>query len=351
MKLGKASATASAPGKIILFGEHGVNRHQPALATAVGLRVFCQATVRADDNYTFSSGDRQGAENRARLLAFKADIDAVCAAGEYDELSAKTARDFFAPVRYVLAHILERTNGPGFDITWRSHLPIGSGLGSGAAAAASMVLATATLAGWTPGPAEIARLAWHGDRIAHGGVASGLDSGACSYGGLVRYTLADGPQQLPLRKPLSLVIGDTRVRAKTSEVNTSVRLWLQEHPARMHLFAEMGLLVGYALEVLNAGDHIRLGHLMNLNELLLEKLGVSSPELDRLVEAALMNGALGAKLSGSGGGGIMIALTESGQQDAVASAIEGAKGRSIITEAGAPGVRLEDERSWMSLLE
>jgi galactokinase len=121
--------------------------------------------MRADDNYTFSSYDCQGAENRSQLLAFKADIDAICAAGEYDELSAKTARDFFAPVRYVLAHIVERTNVPGFDIAWRSQLPIGSGLGSGAAAAASMAL------GWLRqrlpvGPRDRLRLlTWRGKGI------------------------------------------------------------------------------------------------------------------------------------------------------------------------------------------
>jgi mevalonate kinase len=344
--MARTSAFASAPGKIILFGEHGVNRHQPALATAVDLRVFCQATVRPDGRYTFRSGKLRADEDREHLLVLKADIDALRAAGAHDALRARTDGDFFAPARYVLAHIVERTSGSGLDIVWRSQLPIGSGLGSGAAAAAAMVMATARLAGWTPGLAEIADLAWQGDAIAHGGVASGLDSGACAFGGLIRYTLADGSQPLPSRGPLPLVIGDTQVRANTSEVNTRVRLWLREQPARMHVFAEMGLLVRHAARALESDDLIELGHLMNLNELLLEKLGVSCPEIDRLVDAALGAGALGAKLSGSGGGGIIIALADHGQQDAVAAAIDAAGGRSIVADAGTPGVRIEDEASW-----
>jgi mevalonate kinase len=93
-------------------------------------------------------------------------------------------------------------------------------------------------------------------------------------------------------------------------------------------------------------DLVTLGHLMNLNQLLLEKLGVSCPEIERLVEAALGAGALGAKLSGSGGGGIIIALTEPGQQEAVAAAIEAAGGGSAIAATAAPGVRLEPEETW-----
>jgi mevalonate kinase len=142
------------------------------------------------------------------------------------------------------------------------------------------------------------------------------------------------------------VIGDTLVQANTAEVNTHVRTWLTAHPARRHLFAEMGLLVQHALAALAADDLTAVGHLMNLNQLLLEKLGVSCPEIERLVEAALSVGALGAKLSGSGGGGIIIALTEPGRQSAVAEAIETAGGRSLVTVAGAPGVRVEPEEIW-----
>jgi len=80
---------------------------------------------------------------------------------------------------------------------------------------------------------------------------------------------------------------------------------------------------------------------MNLHQLIQEKLGTSRPEIDNLIEASIGAGALGAKISGSGGGGIIIALTERGHQAEVAKAIERAGGRSIITEAGAEGTRVE----------
>lgn len=332
----------SAPGKVILFGEHGVNRQQPALATAVDLRLYCRVTPQEDDRYTFRSGDRRETISRVDLLAFKRKIDRLRQAEALDEIRA-CAQEFFAPARYVLAHIVERVGGPAMEIEWQSNLPMGSGLGSGAAASSALALAAFQATGYNAAPQEIAFLAWQGDVIAHGGVASGLDSGACTLGGLTRYTLINGPELLPYQIGLPLVIGDTLVQANTAEINTRVRRWLAAHPARKHLFAEMGLLVQHGLAALAANDLATLGHLLNLNQLLLEKLGVSCPEIERLVEAALEAGALGAKLSGSGGGGIIIALAEPERQAAVAEAIEAAGGRSFRVTAGVPGVRVEED--------
>jgi mevalonate kinase len=88
-----------------------------------------------------------------------------------------------------------------------------------------------------------------------------------------------------------------------------------------------------------------LGRLMNVNQSLLESLGVSCPEIDRLVDAALEAGALGAKLSGSGGGGIVIALAEPGRLADVAAAMDAAGGRSMVVGTAVEGVRLETEAS------
>lgn len=340
----------SAPAKVILFGEHSVNRQQAALATAVDLRLFCRATLRTDENYSFHAGAQHESFSRESLLAFKAEIDNLRATEALDQIRTRARQDFFAPTRYVLAHVADRASGPGLDIEWRSALPVGSGLGSGAAASSALALAALQAAGRHPTPTEIAFLAWQGDVIAHGGVASGLDSGASALGGLICYTLAEGPKSLPYPISLPLVIGHTLVQANTAEVNTRVRLWLAAHPARMHLFLEMGWLGQQALVALEAGDLATVGHLMNLNQLLLEKLGVSCPEIEQLVEAALGAGALGAKLSGSGGGGIIIALAEPERQAAVAAAIDSAGGRSLVATAGAPGARLESEVAWLNLI-
>jgi mevalonate kinase len=330
----------SAPAKVIFFGEHGVNRQQPELATAVDLRLTCHVTPHADDQYHLRAGDRRESYSRADLLAYKTAIDELRLTQNYDAIRER-ARAFFAPTRYVLAQVIARYGGPGLSIEWRSTLPVGSGLGSGAAASAALALAVGHAASATLTPTEVAFLAWQGDVIAHGGVASGLDSGASALGGLTLYTLADGPLPLPYDLPLPLVIGYSGVQANTAEINTRVRHWLAAHPERMHLFAEIGLLVRQAQVALATHDRATLGHLFNLNQLILEKIGVSCPELEHLIEAALAAGALGAKLSGSGGGGIMIALVEPEQQEAVATAIEAAGGRAYALNAGAPGVRLE----------
>lgn len=334
------TVVTSAPAKIILFGEHGVNRQQPALATAVDLRTQCTAARRADDGYALLSGAQREEGDRARLAAFKAQVDRLRGERALDAIR-EIARDFFAPSRYVLAHVVERLGRAGVDISWRSELPIGSGLGSGAAANTSMVLAACTLAGEPPRPEEIVQMAWQGDVIAHGGVASSLDSSTSTYGGLVRYTTAAGAEVLPFHAQPPIVIGDTLVQHNTASLNTHVRRWLEERPARLHLFRDMGWVVAQATTALRENDHATLGRLMCIHQLFQEKLGTSIPQAEALIDASLEAGALGAKISGSGGGGIIIALAEPAQQAAVAAAIDGAGGRGYIVTTGAEGARVE----------
>jgi mevalonate kinase len=102
----------------------------------------------------------------------------------------------------------------------------------------------------------------------------------------------------------------------------------------------MGFIIGEVLNALDRSDWVTLGRLMNIHQLLQEKMGTSCPESDRLIEAAIAGGALGAKISGSGCGGIVIALAELGEEDKVAKAMESSGGKSYVTRSGAAGVHL-----------
>lgn len=330
---------ASAPAKVILFGEHAVNRGQPAVATAVDLRASCTVARRSDALFVLHSDAQVGRFARDELVALRRTVDEARQRGDADTVQRLAQAAFYAPACYVLALFLEQHGLPGLDVAWRSEIPLGSGLGSGAAASSALLLALCGAAGISVPAEERARLAWQGDVVAHGGVASGLDSAATTFGGVVRYTEAAGPSPLPIATPPSIVIGDTGVRANTAAVNGRVRAWLAANPEGMRLFTGMGAVAEQALVALGDGDLEAVGALMDENQAFLDRLGVSCPEIDRLVAAARAAGALGAKLSGSGGGGIIIALATPETQRAVARAIEAAGGRALVTRAAVPGAQ------------
>ncbi len=225
VEVGKATVS-SAPAKIILFGEHGVNRQQPALATAVDLRTYCRVSRRNDGCYCLQSGSHQEQGELTQVHAYMQLIDDLRAAQALDQIREQ-ARDFFAPARYVLGYLLAQLPSQaattGFDIEWRSTLPIGSGLGSGAAASTSMVQAICASVGEAITLESIVQAAWQGDIIAHGGVASSLDSSTATYGGLLRYTVAAGAEVLPFATSMAIVVGDTLVQHNTATLNTHVR--------------------------------------------------------------------------------------------------------------------------------
>ncbi|MBP7962754.1 MAG: hypothetical protein KBG20_16665 [Caldilineaceae bacterium] len=340
------SLVTSSPAKIILCGDHGVNRTQPALSTAISLRTTCRVSTRDDADFTFRAGDRFEACSRQQLFAFKTHVDALRRADQLDEIR-EIARDFFAPTRYVLSFIVEQIDSPGLDIEWRSSIPISSGLGSGAAAATSMALAVFKLAGGDPDPADLIQAAWQGDIIAHGGVASALDSSTCVHGGLIRYAVRAGAQPLAQTAALPLVVGQSFVADRsTAKINTIVRHFLEAEPARMHLFTDMGWLVAQIQANMTTGDLPALGTLFNLHELIQERIGSSAPENVQQIEAAIGAGAFGAKISGAGGGGIIIAIAEPQTQPAVIAAIEAVGGRAFAVNTGAPGTRVESAEVW-----
>lgn len=344
-------AVASSPGKVILFGEHGVHRQQPNITTTVNLHTFCKVSRRADDGYSFRSGARHEQGSRDDLAQFKRHVDGLRESKALDDIAALIRRDFYAPGRYVMSHLVSRFDGPGLDVEWHSHLPVGSGLGSGAAASSSMVLASGAALNHAITPDDVIFLAWQGDAIAHGGYGSSLDSSTCVLGGYIIYSLEDKGKRLPFDVTLPIVIGDTLVEHRTNEVNTHIRKWLAENPTRLHVFRDMGYLRQPFLEALEQADFEALGHIMNLHQLLQVKMGTSIPESDRLIEAAIGAGAYGAKISGSGGGGIIIAVSAPDKQADIAVAINAAGGRAYVVQAGIQGARLEAPDAWDSAIQ
>jgi mevalonate kinase len=137
------------------------------------------------------------------------------------------------------------------------------------------------------------------------------------------------------------MVAHSGVPAATSEVNSRVRLWLAEKPnSRIQYFQTIGALSRAALPLLEKGDWDELGRLMSLNQLVLEKIGVSCREIDGLIEAALRSGAFGAKISGSGGGGIIIVLAPTARKDTIMQALQAEGAAVMVPELGVPGAQL-----------
>lgn len=340
--------TASAPAKAILLGEHSVNRGQSALAVSIGLRVRCRVELAAD-TFEFASGARAETARRADLLQLANTVDGWREKQNYESIRQLAHEDYFGAAKYIIAKAFADGVWPGgLRVSWESEIPSAGGLGSGGASFVALATALgelkSSMANGQWSISSIGEWAYLGDVIAHGGVASALDTQTSLLGGVICYTQERSGEPVQFDRGLSLVIGNTKLRGQTSEVNTRVRKWLEEDSTRMSYFAGIGVLSNMAVEKLALGDWSTLGKLMNLNQLVLEKIGVSCPELEALNRAALAAGAFGAKLSGSGGGGIMLALVSPEKKDAVAEAIAQAGGEPLTPPVAVEGARVEEIR-------
>lgn len=304
---------ASASGKIILFGEHAVVYGRPAIAVPV-TQVRATATITAG---------RPG----SGLMLDLPDIGQQLSVAEQPTLSP------LAHVARLAADQLRLATLPDWRITLRSTIPMASGLGSGAAAATAIVRAMAVGAGRQLSPSHVSALVYESETLFHG-QASGIDNNVIAYEQPVWFMRGQAPQPFRIGQAFTIVIGDTGVASSTRLTVGDVRIGWQAEPARFEaLFDGVASIVHSARRAIEGGDVAALGPLMDENHRLLQTMGVSSPELDALCQAAHNAGASGAKLSGGGRGGNMIVLAPDGRTEKITSALLAAGAvRTIVTD-------------------
>jgi len=315
--------TASAPGKIILFGEHAVVSGTAALGGAADLRA--RATVEDLPGRVLIETDDLS------LQGFSFDPGS----GQISSASAAYA------TRYVSAAVRE-LEARDVRIRIESDIPPAAGMGSSASIVVAAVAALNGHLGLGLSEREIAQLSYRIERGVQKGRGSPMDTALATYGGYQR--IADGNQPLDL-PPLEVMVGYTRVPHDTFSLVERVQLLKERYPDLVEpIFQAIGAITERAVPLVREMNLDELGGLMDINHGLLEALGVSSRELSELVYAARgAGGALGAKLTGAGGGGCMIALPGIEGKDALMVALRQARGVAFPVMMGGEGVRLEGD--------
>jgi mevalonate kinase len=306
----KGSATATAAAKVILFGEHAVVYGCPAIAVPVE-EVQAMATLEP-------ASPGQG----LTLVALDLGLVVPLAETRDDDPLGVMAR---LTLEHLGVSTLDAT------LTIHSKIPIASGLGSGTAVSTAIVRVLAGYMGCELTPATVSKLVYKVEKLHHG-TPSGIDNTVVAYGQPVFFVRDETFETFGVGAPLQLLIGDTGSASPTRVAVGDVRRgWEQDRERYERLFNEVGEIVREARALIERGDDIaRLGALMDRNHRLLREMAISSPELEHLVAAAEAAGALGAKLSGAGRGGNMIALTTASESARVAQALRRAGAVRVI---------------------
>ncbi|WP_227376106.1 mevalonate kinase [Haladaptatus halobius] len=292
---------SSAPGKVYLFGEHAVVYGEPAVPCAIERRATVTVESRDDDRLRVNAKDLS-------LNGFTVEYS-----GGTDETPDVNVSESLvrAGVGYIDASIeqaRDATDTPdaGFDITVESDIPLGAGLGSSAAVTVATIDAASRELGVELPTDEIADRAYRAELAVQDGEASRADTFCSATGGAVR---VEGDDCRAIEAPdLPIVVGFDGGAGDTGKLVAGVRALREKYEFATDTVESVGDIVRRGERVLAEGDVDELGRLMDFNHGLLEALGVSSRSLDNMVWAARDAGALGAKLTGAGGGGCIVAL-------------------------------------------
>lgn len=320
---------ARASGKIILFGEHAVVYGRPAIAVPV---TQVQAQVSIEDNATGFTIRALDQNHVARYT----DLNPADPLGTIIRLTLST---------------LGETVIPNATLTISSTIPIASGLGSGAAVSTAVVRALAKYFQHDLATQTISDLVYQVEKIHHG-TPSGIDNTVIAFEQPIYYVRPAPPGTTPSHPPpfvtsqmggaqggafsvpvpFKIAIADTGIASPTKIAVGDVRKGWEANPAKYEsLFDQCGAIANQARTLIESGQPSQLGPLMTQNHTVLRELTVSSPELESLVNAALSAGALGAKLSGGGRGGNMIALVTNKTETHVSQALLNAGAKRVIT--------------------
>ena len=284
-------SVASAPGKTILFGEHSVVYSEPAIAGAVNKRATVSIRKSRNENTILRSYD----------LDFEALLDT-----RKESYTLKHGKPGI--IRYILNALSKFHDHSPIEILLSINIPIGSGLGSSAA------VTVATLAALfkyhdIPFTKESLAEDAHNVELDVQGMASPLDTLVSTYGGLVYLSREKKPILFTNHINSNFVIGYTMKYGNTGKMVKNVKNLKETYPNIIDpRIADMGYIANEARIAILKNDEAKIGDLMNINQGLLDSLGVNTPELSRMIYIARKHGALGSKITGSGGGGSIIAL-------------------------------------------
>jgi mevalonate kinase len=301
-------------GKVILFGEHGVVHGRPALALAVERGAEVTAAPSTNGVTTL------------HIEPWNVDVDAGAGPNEGREplqRALQTARALY-------------DDDIELALTAHVRLPSGAGMGSSAALGVAVLRAMDEARGTLHSNDEIYERSLSWERVFHGN-PSGVDNAMAAHGGMAVFKKGEPLKRIVARRRVRVVAGYSGVGSSTKDMVASVGRAYTKDPERVgKIFDGMAAIVSNGRLALEQGDMKSLGQLMTLNQRLLAALMLSTDAIEEMIEHALKAGALGAKVTGAGGGGCMIALVDSDAQKEAVKAALSALGRTVYDVESGP---------------
>jgi len=315
---------SSAPGKVILSGEHSVVYGYPCLVAAVDLRSEASVEVIPDDVIDVTSDKLGRRKFRPKEIR-----------GEGLGLS---------PIASVAASALRKAGREGgLRITISSQIPMASGLGSSASVFVAVASACSNALGLRIGSDEIASIASEGEKEVHL-MPSGVDVNVALNGGVILYRKGGPLERVKCPEGFGLILGQTGSLRRTGDMVKRVADLAESSPDLLEIcLRSLGDITVRMSQALAGSDMIEVGRMMLLNHAVLCLLGVSSEDLNKLVISAITSNALGAKLTGAGGGGCVVAIAPPHKEREVAGGMGRVGGTPFIVRISEEGVR-----SWTS---
>jgi hydroxymethylglutaryl-CoA reductase len=277
-------------GKVVILGEHAVVYGRHAIAAPIPMTI--KALVEDTDEGIHLLIPRWGVEYQLSP-------------------HAQERRSFERPAGVMLDKL--GLSGRGMRIEVFPEVPRSMGLGGSAAMAVAIVRALDKHFKLGLSDAEVNALAFESEKVAHGN-PSGIDNTLACYGRPIVFRPGEPPlvEPLNIKTPIPAVVGITGYEGLTAKTVGRVReAWLKDQKLYERIFDQIDALTLRGVQAIQDNDLKLLGELMNICHGMLNALQVSTPELEKLVDISRENGALGAKLTGGGGGGSIIAICES----------------------------------------
>lgn len=296
----RSARRASAPAKVILFGEHFVVHGNPALLAAVNKRTIASARIADKPRIAIESNIGAAVEygpNGARPM-----------------MGGRKAVSVLDPICASVRNVLNaHGKNVGIDLRIVSDIPEGIGLGSSAASCVATVAAVDSLFS-SHDKSWICERAIESERMVHKN-SSGADCYVCTFGGIIHYSKEGGYGRVKPGKVLRMIVSNTGLRHATGDLVEKVRRFREDNKVLFNdISGQAGEITSKALRSLESGNVRRVGQLMLENQTLLKVIGVSHRKSEEIIDLCMKSGALGAKITGAGGGGAVICLSPSKQE-------------------------------------